>query len=118
RVNVTREEFNRAIAPELDKARLCLRKALDAKKIRPSAVEKVLLVGGTSHIPAVRELVAEMFAREPEVSVEPEQAVVMGVAVQAAMLKELIVPAHGLILTDVAPYGLGLEIVDIVGGQP
>lgn len=118
RVLVTREELNRAIAPLLDRARQCVRRALDAKKIRPSAVSNVLLVGGTTHIPAVRELVAEIFAREPEASIDPIQAVALGTAVQAAMHKGLIDTRHGLILTDVAPYGLGLEVLSMVGGQP
>lgn len=117
-VHVTREEFNREIAPLLQRARQCIRHALDAKEIRPSKIDKVLLVGGTTYIPAVRQLVAEMFALEPERSIDPDLAVAKGVAVQSAMVHGMVDSQRSLILTDVAPYGLGIPVVSIVGGQP
>lgn len=116
-IEVTREEFERAIAPLLERARECVRQALNAKKVEHSAIDRVLLVGGTTYIPAVRKLVAEMFAREPKADVNPDLAVGIGASVSAAISQGLISEESGIILTDVAPFGLGIEVVSQVGGQ-
>ncbi|MEM8719119.1 MAG: Hsp70 family protein [Cyanobacteria bacterium P01_G01_bin.39] len=116
-VEITREEFEQAVTPLLAKARECVRQALDAKKIRPSAIDRVLLVGGTTYIPCVRKLVGEIFAREPKAEVNPDLAVGMGASISAALSQNLISEESGIILTDVAPFGLGIEVVSEVGGQ-
>lgn len=117
-VEVTREEFDLAIAPLLEKARECVRQALNAKKVRPSAIDRVLLVGGATYVPAVRKLVGEIFAREPKAEVNPDLAVGMGASISAALSQNLISEESGIILTDVTPFGLGIEIFSEVGGQP
>ncbi|MBR8833688.1 MAG: Hsp70 family protein [Stigonema ocellatum SAG 48.90 = DSM 106950] len=117
-VEVTRSEFEQAIAPLLDKARQCVRHALNAQKLRPSAINRVLLVGGTTYVPAVRQLVHEMFGKEgkaPDVS--SDLAVGVGASIQAAIVQGLIKSDSGIILTDVAPFGLGIEVVSEVGRQ-
>ncbi len=116
-VEITRTEFEKAIAPLLERARACIRQALNAKKIRPSAIDRVLLVGGTTYIPAVRNMVAEMFGKEPKLDVNPDLAVGIGACIQAALAKGLINEESGIILTDVAPFGLGIDVVSIIGGQ-
>jgi molecular chaperone DnaK len=117
-LEITQQEFEQAIAPLLEKARECIRQALNAKKLRPSAINRVLLVGGTTYIPAVRQLVAEMFGKEgkaPDVSAD--LAVGVGASIHAALAQGFIPEDSGLILTDVAPFGLGIEVVSYVGGQ-
>ncbi|MEH2335957.1 Hsp70 family protein [Nostoc sp.] len=116
-VEITRTEFEKAIAPLLERARDCIRQALNAKKIRPSAIDRVLLVGGTTYIPAVRNMVAEMFGKEPKLDVNPDLAVGIGACIQAALAKGLINEESGIILTDVAPFGLGIDVVSMIGGQ-
>lgn len=117
-VEVTRQEFEQAITPLLDKARLCIRQALNAKKLRPSAINRVLLVGGTTYIPAVRQLVTEMFGKEGKApDVGADLAVGIGASIQAALASGLIPDDSGIILTDVAPFGLGIEVVSEVGRQ-
>lgn len=116
-VEVTRAEFEQAIFPLLERARNCIGQALNAKKIRPSAIDRVLLVGGTTYIPAVRNMVAEMFGKEPKLDVNPDLAVGIGACIQAALAKGLINEESGIILTDVAPFGLGIDVVSIIGGQ-
>lgn len=116
-VEVTREEFNLAITPLLEKAKECVRQALNAKKVRPSVIDRVLLVGGTTYVPAVRKLVGEIFAREPKAEVNPDLAVGMGASISAALSQNLISEESGIILTDVTPFGLGIEVVSEVGGQ-
>lgn len=116
-VEVTRAEFETAVAPLLIRARECVKQALNAKKIRPSAIDRILLVGGTTYIPCVRKLVAEMFGKEPKADVNPDLAVAIGASVQAALAKDLVGGGQGIILTDVCPFGLGLEVVSSVGSR-
>jgi len=108
-ITVTREEFEKATAPLLERAREVLTRALAAGNIRPDAVDRVLLVGGTTYLPAVRRLVAEFFGQEPAAAVDPDLAVVLGAATLAAMEAGVISPEEGLILTDISPFGIGFE---------
>jgi len=117
-IEVTRLEFEDAIAPLLDKAKQCVRQALNAKKLRPSAINRVLLVGGTTYIPAVRQLVQEMFGKEGKApDVGSDLAVGVGASISAAIVQGLISSDSGIILTDVAPFGLGIEVVSEIGRQ-
>lgn len=117
-VEVTQQDFEQAIAPLLDKARDCVLQALNAKKVCPSAINRVLLVGGTTYIPAVRQLVYEMFGKQGKApNVGCDLAVGLGASVGAAIAQGLISDESGIILTDVAPFGLGIEVVTQVGGQ-
>ena len=116
-VEVTRQEFEQAIAPLLERARECVRQALNAKKIRPSAIDRVLLVGGTTYIPAVRRLASEIFCREPLADVNPDLAVGIGASISAALSQDLISDESSIILTDVAPFGLGIDVISEICGQ-
>ena len=113
---ITRVEFERLAEPLLDRARDCLRVALSKKKVRPSSIDRVLLVGGSTYMPAVRRIVAERFGKEPRADVDPDLAVCLGAAVKAAIAMGEIDSEEGVILTDVAPYGLGVRVVGEVGG--
>ncbi len=116
-IEITRQEFEEAIAPLLERARNCVRQALNAKKLKPSAIDRVLLVGGTTYVPAVRKLVAEIFGREPKADINPDLAVGIGASISAASVQGLISQESGIILTDVSPFGLGIQIVREIGGQ-
>jgi molecular chaperone DnaK len=69
RIEVTRQEFEQEIAPLLERVRECMRMALNTKSVKPSEIDRVLLSGGTTCIPAVRQLVAEMCCRKPEIAI-------------------------------------------------
>lgn len=114
-VKVTRSEFEAALEPLLERARDVLRQALSAKKLRPSSINRILLVGGTTYVPAVRDLIVEFFGKEGTSDVHPDLAVAMGASVQAAMLKGLVPTESGLVATDVSAFGLGIDIVSRVG---
>ena len=117
-VEITREEYEHALSPLLDRTRGCVRQALNAKKIRPSSVDRVLLVGGTTFVPCVRRLVAEMFGKEPQTDVNPDLAVAIGASIQAALAQGIIDSEKGIILTDVAPFGMGIPVVSSEPGMP
>lgn len=114
---ISREEFNRAIQPLLDRARDCLEQALKAGKVTPQRVDQVILVGGTTYVPAVRELVAEVFGKQPSHSVNPDIAVALGCAVAAAIEVGLVDSATSLVYTDSVPYGLGVQVLEEYSGR-
>jgi molecular chaperone DnaK len=84
---------------------LCRRALVDAR-VEPSEVSEVLMVGGQTRIPLIRRAVAEYFKREPNVSINPDEVVALGAAVQAAMLSG---EASGLRLADATPLSLGVN---------
>lgn len=116
-IQVTRSEFEREVGPLLSRARECLRSAMRVQDVKPSTVDTVLLVGGTTYIPAVRRLVAETFGCEPRSDVDPDLAVCTGAVIQAALLDGELSPEDGLLLCDLSRYGFGVESAGVVAGQ-
>ncbi len=116
-VDLTREEFEDAAGKVLERVRKCLRQALKAKGFRPSSIERVLLVGGSTRVPAVRRILAETFGFEPKADVDPDTAVCQGAAIQAAIVSGLWDGDDTPILADVAPFGLGVRVVGFVGSH-
>jgi molecular chaperone DnaK len=112
---VTRREFEEAIRPLLERARKCLQTTLEKAKVQARSVGRVLLVGGTTYVPAVRALVAEIMGQEPRREVDPDLAVAQGAAIEAALIAGEIPSDQGLIKTDVTSFGLGVNVVGFVG---
>ncbi len=103
---VTRAEFEKMARPILERTRRhCLQAMADAR-LKPEEIERVLLVGGSTRIPLVRTLVAEIFGRDPDTSQHPDETVALGAVVQAAMLSGAL---RQMTLLDVTPLSLGLE---------
>src|SRR5215208_3296540 len=105
-MKLTRSRFEQLVDPILSRLRgpveLALKDAgLDAKKI-----DEVVLVGGSTRIPKVQEIVKEMFGREPNKSVNPDEVVAIGAAVQAGVLSG---EKTDILLLDVTPLSLGIE---------
>lgn len=116
-LEITRTDYEEAVAPLLDRAKKCVLQALKSGGVRPSAIDRVLLVGGTTYMPCVRRLVEELFAKEPESGISPDLAVALGAAVVAADKMELLDPDSSVVHTDACPYGLGLEVVENWGDR-
>jgi molecular chaperone DnaK len=116
-LEVTRTDFEQRAAPLVEKAKDCLEEALRRSKLAPSDIDRILLVGGSTYIPMVRRMVAESFGREPRRDVDPDMAVAMGASVQAALATDLIAGENSVILVDVAPFGLGTDVLTLVDGQ-
>ncbi len=104
---IARETFEEMISPVLERLKQPCRRALADAGLSPEDIDKVILVGGSSRIPAVQGLVGEFFCRAPEKSVNPDEAVAAGAAIQAGVISGDI---EEILLLDVAPLSLGLEL--------
>lgn len=91
--------------------------ALKDARIERTAISDVVLVGGSSRVPMVRQLVAEYFGKEPRTGVHPDEAVALGAAVQAGLKSGAICSERGIMITDVCPFTLGVEVQTSAGSQ-
>ncbi|HWZ42199.1 MAG TPA: molecular chaperone DnaK, partial [Candidatus Saccharimonadales bacterium] len=106
---VTREQFEQLIAPILERTLGPCRQALADAGLTPGQVDEVVLVGGSTRIPRVRELVKELFQRDPHIELNPDEVVALGAAVQARILSGGSAATRDMLLLDVTPLSLGIE---------
>ena len=103
---LTRQMFDTLTKDLVDRCLVPVRRALSDAKITPKDVDSVILVGGSTRIPAVQELVRRELGKEPNKSVNPDEAVAMGAAIQAGVLSG---DVKDVLLLDVTPLSLGIE---------
>jgi molecular chaperone DnaK len=109
---VSRQEFEEMIDNLLNRTIKSIDRVRQDAELKVAALNRVLLVGGSTRMPAVWELVADFTNVEPDAEINPDEAVALGAAVQAAIIAGQPVDS---ILVDVTPYSLGIETVTIVG---
>jgi len=105
-MNLTRAKFNQLTHSLVEKTVEPCKKALADAGISASEIDEVILVGGSTRIPAVREKVKELFGKESNKSVNPDEAVAIGAAIQGGVLAGEV---HDVLLLDVTPLSLGIE---------
>lgn len=104
------DDYEEACKHLLEKIRNPIKRSLSDTNLRLSQIDDVILVGGSTKLPIIRKFVNKLFGRFPNTSINPDEAVSLGAAIQAA-LKERNQYIKEVILTDVCPYTLGTEVV-------
>jgi len=104
--SLTRAKFEQMIGDLVNRSMEPVRKALDDAKKRPSEIDEVVLVGGSTRIPLVQETVTKFFGKEPHKGVNPDEVVAIGAAVQGGVLAGEV---QDVVLLDVTPLSLGVE---------
>jgi molecular chaperone DnaK len=114
-VEVSRGEFEELIRPLLDRTMDCVQRALTDAKLTPPAIDKIVLVGGSTRTPLVSAMLEERLGRAPHQEVNPDLCVAMGAALQAAIIGGADV---GAVLVDITPHSLGIKCLDTAMGFP
>jgi molecular chaperone DnaK len=103
---LTRAKFEEICADLIDRCRIPVENAIRDAKINKSALDEVVLVGGSTRIPAVQELVKKVLGKDPNQSVNPDEVVAVGAAIQGGVLAGEV---KDILLLDVSPLSLGVE---------
>lgn len=105
-LDLTRAKFDEMTSDLVDRTIVCVNKALSDANMTPKDINKVLLVGGSSRIPAVQEAIKRIMGQEPAHGVNPDECVAVGAAIQAGVLAG---DVKDVLLLDVTPLSLGIE---------
>ncbi|MBL0921184.1 MAG: molecular chaperone DnaK [Phycisphaerales bacterium] len=105
-VSITRSKFESLIAPLIERLKTPCVAAMKDAKLEAAKIDEVILVGGSTRIPAVQKLCKDLFGKEPNRSVNPDEAVAIGAAIQAGVLRG---DVKDILLLDVTPLSLGVE---------
>ncbi|MER3494514.1 MAG: molecular chaperone DnaK [Mastigocladus sp. ERB_26_2] len=105
-MTLTRAKFEELCSDLIDRCRIPVENALRDAKLTKNDIDEVVLVGGSTRIPAVQDLVKRMLGKEPNQSVNPDEVVAVGAAIQAGVLAG---DVTGILLLDVTPLSLGVE---------
>jgi molecular chaperone DnaK len=103
---VTRSDLEKMVAGLIERTKEPMRKALADAGLKAGDIDDVVLVGGMTRMPKVREVVKEFFGKEPHTGVNPDEVVAMGAAIQAGVLQG---DVKDVLLLDVTPLSLGIE---------
>ncbi len=107
---ITQEQFEQLVQPILDRTVAPCKQALKDAGLKPEQIDEVVLVGGSTRIPKVRALVGELFQRTPHIDLNPDEVVALGAAVQANILGGGSEATREMLLLDVTPLSLGIEV--------
>ncbi len=105
-MTITRAKFEELVDALIERCRKPVLQALEDAKLKPSQIDEVVLVGGSTRVPKVREVVKSIFGKEPHQGVNPDEVVAIGAAIQGAVLAG---DRKDVLLLDVTPLTLGIE---------
>ncbi|MGA3195905.1 MAG: Hsp70 family protein, partial [Terriglobales bacterium] len=110
RREISRDDFERMIQPVIERTIAPAKQALKDAGLKPGQIDEVVLVGGSTRIPKVRQLVQDLFERVPHTDLNPDEVVALGAAVQANILGGGSEVTKEMLLLDVTPLSLGIEV--------
>ncbi len=113
---ISEREYDKECEDLYEKIRGPVKRALADAKLKLSDIDKIVLVGGATRLPGVRSFVSKLFKTFPDTTVNPDEAVALGAAIQGAM-KERRESIKEVVLTDVCPFTLGTEVSVDLGGN-
>lgn len=105
-IDITRAKFEELTADLVERTMGPTRRALEDAGLSPSDIDEVILVGGSTRIPAVQEAVKNLIGKEPHKGINPDEVVAMGAAIQGGILAGEV---SDIVLLDVTPLSLGIE---------
>ena len=105
-MKITRSKFEQLVMPLIERTLEPCRLAMKDAGLEPKDIDHVILVGGMTRMPKIREVVAEFFGKEPRKDINPDEAVALGAAIQGGVLKG---DVKDVLLLDVTPLSLGIE---------
>ncbi len=105
-MNITRAQFEELIDPLVERCRKPVEQALSDAKMNPSEIDEIVLVGGSTRVPKVVEMVKKIFGKDPHKGVNPDEVVAVGAAIQGSVLSG---DRKDVLLLDVTPLTLGIE---------
>lgn len=105
-MTITRSTFEGLVDELIERCRKPVLQALQDAKLKPSDIDEVVLVGGSTRVPKVRQIVKDIFGKEPHQGVNPDEVVAVGAAIQGAVLSG---DRRDVLLLDVTPLTLGIE---------
>jgi molecular chaperone DnaK len=108
-ITLTRAKLEDLLRPIIERCRAPMMQALQDGKITPADIDKIIMVGGPTRMPIVRQFVATAMGKEPERGIDPMEAVGMGAAIQGAIISGDV--STDILLVDVTPLTLGVEVL-------
>jgi molecular chaperone DnaK len=108
-LQLTRAKLEELLRPIIERCRQPMTQALQDSKMTPADVDKIILIGGPTRMPMVRQFVESVMGKEPERGIDPMEAVAMGAAIQGAVIAGDV--STDILLVDVTPLTLGVEVL-------
>jgi molecular chaperone DnaK len=108
-LQLTRSKLEELLRPIIERCRQPMTQALQDAKMTPADVDKIILIGGPTRMPMVRQFVESVMGKEPERGIDPMEAVAMGAAIQGAVISGDV--STDILLVDVTPLTLGVEVL-------
>jgi molecular chaperone DnaK len=112
-LEIGREEYEQMIRPLVDRTMDCVQRALDDSHLTASAINKVVLVGGSTRTPLINQLLEERLSQPAHQEVNPDLCVALGASIQAGIIAGQDV---GAVLVDITPHSLGIRCLDMLRG--